>query len=112
MVRITYDKSESEFIFLRIKNAKKLTNENVALSLPNDPTQPGPLEDVKTKGEEIVGGNKLQYIIGTFNIGTPLPQLRGAMLTDGGQYLVRLTGTTTKGPYDMEATQKLLASIK
>lgn len=112
IVNITYKKSETEFLFVKIPNAKKLTNENLYVILPNDPMQPLAIENVKTKGTEDAGPYKLHYIIGTINAGAPLPQMRAAMLTDNGKSILRISGTTMKGAYDMEATRKLLASIK
>lgn len=112
IVNITYKKSETEFLFVKLPNAKNLTNENLYVILPNDPMQPLAIEDIKTKGTEDVGPYKLHYIIGSINAGTPLPQMRAAMLTDNGKSILRITGTTMKGAFDMDATRRLLASIK
>jgi hypothetical protein len=112
MVTIDGDKADTSFILLRIKNARNFKQEDLAKILPDDPTNPGGFVEVKQRGEETVGGNKMAYMVGSVNLGATVQQFRGAMLTDNNAYLLRMTGTTPGDTYNMEVTKRLLACIK
>jgi hypothetical protein len=113
MVTIDSDeKADTNFVILRIQNGRHLKQEDLEKALPIDPTNPGGFVEVKSRGEEVVGGNKMPYMIGTVSLGAAVQQFRGAMLTDNNAHLLRVTGTTGGDSYNMESTKKLLACIK
>lgn len=113
MVWINYDKDNTNFHLMKLANRRE--NKDIVKLLQNDPTRPeGPLE-IKEQMVEKIDGKDFTCLLGTVPNITGAgrhEQLRGGAVVGDGHFIVKITGETPKGSYNMDATKQLFSSMK